>query len=296
MDRRLTPFNGRVAHVSLRGQVDAEEFVEGSRETVVWDAVPLFDGINLVTRKMDRQLHLGETVTVVEFGRGHAFVVAEKDGYVGYIRPMEVSDANLPKATHRVCSRATHAYSKPDFKQTWRARPLSMGCLLHVISEEGRFAKVTMPLAPDAARAYGDDWEPFYIPATHLRALDDPEADRAAVAERFLGTPYLWGGNSARGIDCSGLIQEALLACAIPCPGDSDMQEAELGKTLPPNTPAQRGDLFFWKGHVAMAVDSDTLIHANAFHMAVAYEPINEAIARIQAQGDGPVTRHARLT
>jgi cell wall-associated NlpC family hydrolase len=87
-----------------------------------------------------------------------------------------------------------------------------------------------------------------------------------------------------------------LHACGLPCPGDSDQQEAILGDTLPPNTPAQRGDLFFWKGHVALAVSDTTLIHANVFHMAVAYENISDAITRIAAQGDGPVTRHARLT
>ena len=112
----------------------------------------------------------------------------------------------------------------------------------------------------------------------------------------FLGTPYLWGGNSRLGIDCSGLVQASLLACGIPCPGDSGPQERALGNYAPPNGSAYlRGDLLFWKGHVALVRDSETLIHANVFHMAVAVEPLQPAIDRILTQGDGPVTAHKRL-
>ncbi len=131
-----------------------------------------------------------------------------------------------------------------------------------------------------------------FVPKPHLRPLDRPFSDPVTVAQLFFGTPYLWGGNSVFGLDCSGLTQIACLACGIPCPGDSDMQEAELGQ---PTEDLRHGDLIFWKGHVAWVVDEQTILHANAHHMAVAYEPLGPAIARIEAQGDGKVTARKRL-
>jgi len=132
----------------------------------------------------------------------------------------------------------------------------------------------------------------FFVPKPHIRPIERPFSDPVTVAQLFFGTPYLWGGNSAFGIDCSGLVQAAFLACGIDCPGDSDMQ---MSMGAPASAPYRRGDLLLWKGHVALCVDDEVLIHANAHHMAVAYEPILRAIARIEAQGDGPVTAHRRM-
>ncbi|MFW8633462.1 NlpC/P60 family protein [Cribrihabitans pelagius] len=223
-----------------------------------------------------RQVLCGERVEILEEDADWRRIRAAKDGYIGYLRAADLAPA-LP-ASHWVSAAATHAYSEADFKSPERCG-LSHGARVQVNGSLGRF------LATDQG----------YIPAGHLSPLGSWAADPVAVAGLFLGTPYLWGGNSRFGIDCSGLVQAALVACGLPCPGDSGPQEAALGRVLPRGADWQRGDLLFWQGHVALVRDSGTLIHANAHHMAVALEPIEAAIARIQAQGDGPVTAHKRL-
>jgi cell wall-associated NlpC family hydrolase len=273
-DRRLTPANGRVAAERLRGTVEAARFVTGEAGRI---ALPLADLCKAPAGERDRQLLLGAPVTVLDRHEGWAFVQARDDDYVGYVDEAAVGpDAGT---THRVSARATHAYTRPDFKAP-ESMSLSMGVRLRVTGGEGRFAETPLGFVPNA----------------HL-APDSPakDADPVAIAERLLGTPYLWGGNSAFGIDCSGLVQIALGWCGVACPGDSDLQERALGETLRPGTPPQRGDLLFWKGHVAWVSGPDRLLHANVHHMAVTFEPLAQAVARIEAQGDGPVTRHARL-
>lgn len=272
-DPRRHPANGRVAAVRLRGKVEAAEFIEGTERRVV---VPVSDLLREPGGARDRQLLLGEAVTVYEEREGWAFVEAARDGYTGYLRADHLSDIQAP--THRITARATHLYRAADFK-TREIAALSHGALLKVTGQEGRFA--TTPQG--------------YVPAVHLSPLDEVGEDPVSVAEAFLGTPYLWGGNTSDGIDCSGLVQMACLACGVDCPGDSDMQEAELGHALPEDAPLQRGDLLFWKTHVAWVADRDMLLHANAYRMAVAFEPLEAAVDRIEAQGDGPVTSRKRL-
>ncbi len=271
-DRRLTPANARVAATHLRGIVEAPKFVDGEAASVV---VPVADLLPAPGKRRERQVQFGAAVTVYEWRAGHAFVQAA-DGYVGYIVQTALGDPAQP--THRVGTLATHLYETESMKSADLMR-LGFGAAVMVTAELRHFWET--PLG--------------FIPKKHLRPLDRPFADPATVAALFFGTPYLWGGNSALGIDCSGLVQAALTACDITCPGDSDLQCAVLGETLADGVPPARGDLYFWNGHVGMLVDAETMIHANAHHMAVAYEPIAAAILRISAQGDGAVLRRARL-
>ncbi|WP_120499372.1 C40 family peptidase [Roseovarius sp. EL26] len=272
-DRRLTPANGRVADVSLRGQVEAAQFLTGAARHL---SVPVADLLHAPDGRRERQLLLGEEVTLYEDRDGWAFVQAKKDNYVGYLRCAELSEPT--PVTHVVSARATHLYPEPDFKSHERTS-LSYGSRVQVLASEGRFAQTALG----------------HIPSTHLSPLVVLADDPVSVAELFLGTPYLWGGNSAFGIDCSGLVQAGCLSCGITCPGDSDLQEIGFGTSLDETDALQRGDLLFWKGHVAWVSDPDTILHANAFHMAVAFEPLDEAIKRIADQGDGPVTARKRL-
>lgn len=273
-DRRLTPANGRVAHVSLRGQIAAEHFVEGEAASIV---VPLADLLKEPGGARDRQLLMGDAVTVLERRGGHAFLQSAKDGYCGYVTEAALGPAVSP--THWVAAPASHLYPVADMKRQETAA-LSLGARLRIVGETPRFFQT----------AGGQ-----FVPRPHLRALGEVFQDPCEVALMFLGTPYLWGGNSRAGIDCSGLVQASLLACGIACPGDSDLQQV-IGHPVGGVANLRRGDLLFWKGHVAMALDDIRMIHANAFRMAVTVEGIAEAIARIEAQGDGAPTALRRVS
>ncbi len=273
MDRRLIPANEHVAADFLRGQVEAPAFSKGEPRRI---GVPFADLCRSPAGARDRQLLLGDAVTVYEFRDRWAFVRADKDGYVGYLPENTLGAWEAP--THWVAVPGSHAYASADFKATDRVS-LVFGCSVRIVGETKKFRETA---------------DGLHIPKPHLWPIGKRFADPATVAQLHFGVPYLWGGNTTRGIDCSGLVQAACLACGIECPSDSDLQEA-LGTALPPDADLQRGDLLFWQGHVAICIDGDTLIHANVHHMAVAYEPIEQAIRRIEAQGDGPVTARRRL-
>ncbi|QFT64782.1 C40 family peptidase [Roseivivax sp. THAF30] len=270
-DRRLTPANGRVALSSLAGQVEAERFVEGVTRRI---SVPVADLCAAPDGPRDRQLLLGAEALILEERGGWTFLQSRADGYTGYVRSDALSDGAEP--THRVSARATHVYPRPDMKSPERLA-LSMGAMLCAAGTSGNFTETSIG----------------FVPSQHLAPLADRAPDPVAVAEALVGTPYLWGGNSSFGIDCSGLVQIALRACGADCPGDSDLQEAVFASLAAPDG-RRRGDLLFWKGHVGWIAGPDLLLHANAYHMAVAYEDLDTAIRRITAQGDGPVTSHVR--
>ncbi len=220
----------------------------------------------------------GEPVAAYEAQDGWVHVQLLTDGYVGWL-PEWALDAEL-KPTHRVSALRSFVFPRPDIKLPPHEM-LTMGSRVTVIGQDGPFAII-------APRGYAI--------ARHLAPLGENEADFVAVADRFVGTPYLWGGKTSLGLDCSGLVQVALDAAGVLAPRDSDQQQAALGTEVPYDGPASlaRGDLVFWKGHVAIARGDGTIIHANAHHMAVAIESAAEAVSRIAAAGSD-VTSVRRL-
>ena len=236
----------------------------------------------------DRQLLRGQAFTVHALSEtGWAFGETVADRYSGWIEASMLVPHFDAVPTHRVANARTYAKAASGLKTPGDITPLSMGSELVVLDEQDGWSRIE----------WTDGLQPRrrFVPSLHLVPIDRKEPDAVAVAARLLGTPYLWGGNSAFGIDCSGLVQIACRACGIACPGDSDQQIAQLGETLDPGTPPQRGDLMFWKGHVGWVSGPDTLLHANAHAMAVTYEPLQDAIEKIATQGD-TVLRHARVT
>ncbi|PTV96610.1 NlpC/P60 family protein [Rhodobacter aestuarii] len=263
-DARLSPFSGRFALETLHGQVEAEAFVPGEPARI---GSPVVDLSTKPEGGRDRQLLYGAEVVVIERRGESAFVQAQADGYCGWITALALAPPS--PATHVVVTRGTHLYREASIKRGEHGA-LSLGARLTVLDQAGDLARTP------------EGW----VPARHLRPIDLPETDPVSVAERLLGTPYLWGGNASFGIDCSGLVQLAYALCHRACPGDSDLQRAAFGDFLPEDTSTQRGDLFFWAGHIAIAVSPDLLLHANGHAMAVVYEPIDACLARIAASGE----------
>ena len=267
LDPRIHPFRPEIAADYLKGQVEAARFVEGVRQEIV-DPVAAVRRAPSHEARLDTQALLGETVVVYETTEeGWAWCQLESDGYVGWLSANALG-APGPAATHKVSVPRTLAFPGPDIKLA-PAAALPMGARLAIARQDERFAVTA------------NGW---HLPMMHLSPLKARQADFVAVAEEFLHTPYLWGGKTSLGIDCSGLVQVALQAAGIACPRDSDMQEMTVGK-LSSLGELRRGDLIFLKGHVAIARDGATLLHANAHAMAVAIEPVREAIARIKAAG-----------
>ncbi|MDO9433777.1 MAG: NlpC/P60 family protein [Phenylobacterium sp.] len=273
-DSRVTLARGDLAARALEGVVAADAYADSQVQVAIVPAVAIRRTPDLTGEQLD-QLLFGEIFEVLGEQDGFAWGQSRRDGYVGFVERAALAPAGaLP--THRVAAIRTYAFAEPSIK-TRAFGPYSINALVRIEARDGRFAK-----------AAGTGW----FVEDHLAPIGRFEVDPVTVAERFLGAPYLWGGRESLGLDCSGLTQQALAACGIAYPRDTDQQE-RLGQPLVA-ADLRRGDLVFWKGHVAMMLDAERIIHANAHHMATAIEPLSQTRARYIAAGVGEPTAYRR--
>jgi cell wall-associated NlpC family hydrolase len=267
LDKRTNPFRPDLAASHLRGEVEADHYADGTFYEVIEPIADLRRSPS-PDAALDTQALLGERVTIYEITEeGWAWGQLDADKYVGWL-PANALATPGAAPTHKVIVPRTLCFPGPNIKlPPVAALPMGAGIA------------VARQVEPFSVTHNG-----WHVPAGHIAPLSATYRDPVAVAEMLLGAPYLWGGKSSLGIDCSGLVQLSLHAAGIACPRDSDMQEAALGQPIALEEIA-RGDLVFWKGHVAIARDARTLVHANAFHMMVATEPTADAVARIAAAG-----------
>jgi cell wall-associated NlpC family hydrolase len=271
LDPRLTPARPDLAAKHLEGTVQAQRYVDG----VLREVIEAQTAVRLSPRPdapLATEALMGERITVYETTEeGWCWGQLQSDRYVGWLSANALTSPSA-EPSHKVGTLRSLIFPGPSIKLAPSISP-PFGARLAITRFE----------PPFAITAAGG-----YMPAAHLVPMTDMERDPVAVAERFIGTPYLWGGKTSLGLDCSGLVQIALTGCGIPCPRDTDMQEGAVGGAVSVQSDLadlRRGDLIFWKGHVALVCDSKTLVHANAFHMSVVSEPIAEAVSRIGAAG-----------
>ena len=261
LDTRLNAYRPDLADIRLRDQVSAQQYVEGDITSIIEPRVALRARPDLTAGFVSEAL-LGDRVRVFEVKEGWAWGQMEKDNYVGYIPLETLSGIHMPPS-HRVCVPATFIYPKADLKSQPATRIfLNSQLLIDEITDDW------------AALAGGG-----YVYHSHICPVDEFSSDPVAVAEQFLGVPYLWGGSTQDGLDCSALVQQAYHACGLECPRDGDMIEESIGETG--HNSLQRGDLVFWDGHIGMIIDDHRMIHANGHHMAVVVEDFAKAEARI---------------
>jgi cell wall-associated NlpC family hydrolase len=278
-DPRLTLATPALASAALEGLVSALRYAAPTPMQATAARAGVLKAPDPDAEQAD-ELLFGEGFDILETRGGFAFGQAARDGYVGWVDEAALGDPG-PPPTHRIAALATFAFMEPSIK-TPVVHRLSLNALASVEAREGRFAKL-----------HGSGW----VVEHHLSPIGVFADDPAAVALQFLGVPYLWGGRSSDGLDCSGLVQQALYACGLACPRDSD-QQAALGAALEIGADLKglaRNDLVFWPGHVGIMLDEARLLHANAHAMWVSIEDLAEALTRIKAAGSGAPSAFRRL-
>jgi cell wall-associated NlpC family hydrolase len=278
LDPRRHVYRDDLAAASLKDKVQAARHAQGELRQLVGSVAPVriaprFDA-PLLTEGLS-----GELATIYEFVEGWAWVQLENDGYVGYM-PADNLSAIIEEPTHWVVSRGTFIYPAPDLKRPPITR-LSFNAKVTVVGREGRFAELSRG---------------GFVYAGHLQPVEEKAKDFVRLAERLVGTPYLWGGRSGLGIDCSALVQISMQGAGMPCPRDTDMQEAEIGEPLTDLKleKLERGDLIFWRGHVGIMQSAEWMIHASGHQMEVVVEPIRRAVERI-AETHGEISVIKRI-
>ena len=280
LDARLNAYREDLADARLQGKVEAARFVPGTRRQVVLGALPLRKAATPGTELVS-ELLFGETVQVFEDKDGVAWVQNDTDGYVGYTDSAGLSET-VHAPTHTVCVLHASLYPEPHVRVPV-ADNLPMGARLAVTETEGRFAGLA-----------GGGW----VPEEHFVEDGEIEADFVTVAEQFTGVPYVWGGRTSRGLDCSGLVQIALARCGVAAPRDSDMMETTLGEPVAydgDESVLRRGDLVFWKGHMGIWIAPDRFLHANWTDMRVWTSRFQQVVDHIQKTEGLPVSAVRRL-
>lgn len=267
LDRRLHAFRPDLADARLEGRVEAARFVNGQTAMVT---APVADVHAAPDRMagMDTQLLHGDEVLVFERKDGWAWMQSKRDSYVGYVRETTLGTPFAP--THVVSVPRSFVYPEPELKKPPVATH-SMGARLTVTGEAENRGTLYAVLSSGEAMI-----------ARHLSPIGELAPDFVSAAEQFVHTPYLWGGTSGFGIDCSGLVQLSLFMAGKDAPRDTDMQASRLGSPIDPRSGLRRGDLVFWRGHVVIMTDSENMVHANGYTMTVSREPLSDAVKRIE--------------
>ncbi len=263
LDPRIHPYRSDIAAEKLRDSVTASRFVEGELLTVTSGIMPLRKSPDTTAEQIS-EMRYGDSFTSYESKDGWYWGQCERDGYVGYVYNTGLSSASS-NPTHRIKKQTSFLFSEPSIKSP-PIDTLTFFSAVEVIGGDQKFLELK---------------NGGFIHAHHLTSIIDwRERDVVFNAGRMLGVPYLWGGNTPMGLDCSGLIQLACEASGLYCPRDSDMQAAGLGIETPDPSNLHRGDIVFFPGHVGIMTDQSALLHANAYHGCVVVEPLQDVVAR----------------